>query len=184
MARVTAEACLRIDVRELHRRRDLRAGWRGLQRWSAGAAVSFEANRGGITFSGKVDGEPVRYMAGLSWTPCRFGGERPWFLCPGSGCGRRCAILYCATRYFLCRQCNGLAYRSQQVETDGRLLLKVEKINRRLGGDFGDLPLKPKWMHRRTFDRLMADAEEAYHGSFTSGRMARMLARSERRRGR
>lgn len=26
---------------------------------------------------------------GVEWTPCTFGGDRPWLLCPG--CGRRVA---------------------------------------------------------------------------------------------
>lgn len=34
----------------------------------------------------------------LAWTPCQFGGHRPWFVCPGEAggapCGRQAAILY------------------------------------------------------------------------------------------
>ncbi len=50
----------------------------------------------------------------LAWTPCNYGGSRPWFLCPGEGCGRRVAILYGPTLPLLCRLCRGLRYASQQ----------------------------------------------------------------------
>ncbi len=49
----------------------------------------------------------------LSWTRCAFGGLRPWFLCPGAGCGRRVAILYGPTLPLLCRACRGLTYASK-----------------------------------------------------------------------
>ncbi|MBC7324960.1 MAG: hypothetical protein H5T99_06565, partial [Moorella sp. (in: Bacteria)] len=41
-------------------------------------------------------GEPqdIRYRVPLAYTPCNYGGERPWFVCPGRGCGRRAAKLY------------------------------------------------------------------------------------------
>ncbi len=51
----------------------------------------------------------------LEWTPCAFGGSRPWFLCPGEGCGRRVAILYGPTFPLLCRLCRDLAYASQST---------------------------------------------------------------------
>lgn len=58
--------------------------------------------------------EDVCYAVPLSWTPCNFGGSRPWFVCPGAvngvSCGRRVAKLYLKGRYFLCRHCHDLAY--------------------------------------------------------------------------
>ncbi len=57
----------------------------------------------------------------LEWTSCNYGGSRPWFICPGEGCGRRVAILYGPTLPPLCRQCRGLCYASQRPEqADGR----------------------------------------------------------------
>ena len=47
--------------------------------------------------------EDVQEPISLEWTACNFGGERPWFVCPGAGCGRRVALLYGPGRYFLCR---------------------------------------------------------------------------------
>src|SRR5215472_1990244 len=53
---------------------------------------------------GRVD-LPVK----IEWTPCNYGGTRPWFLCPRRGCGRRVAILYCDSD-FGCRTCRRLTY--------------------------------------------------------------------------
>jgi hypothetical protein len=50
----------------------------------------------------------------LSWTACNLGGQRPWFFCPGAGCGRRVVILYAPGCYFLCRPCYDLSYESQR----------------------------------------------------------------------
>ncbi len=40
----------------------------------------------------------IDYQARLTTTPCNFGGERFWFICPlqmsGIPCGRRVAVLY------------------------------------------------------------------------------------------
>jgi hypothetical protein len=60
--------------------------------------------------------EDVKEPVSLEWTPCNFGGERPWFVCPGvvngKRCGRRVAILYGPGKYFLCRHCYDLRYES------------------------------------------------------------------------
>lgn len=53
---------------------------------------------------------PVREWVRLDRTPCHYGGERVWFLCPG--CGTRRAILYCVAGRFHCRACHDLAYSS------------------------------------------------------------------------
>lgn len=99
-------------------------------------------------------GQRLRQTLPLTQTQCAFGGARLWFCCPNGRCGRRCATLYLGGRSFLCRRCLGLAYRTQHEQADGRLLLKAERIWRRLGCDFGDEPQRPKGMHRRTFERL------------------------------
>ena len=58
----------------------------------------------------------VKDPVSLEWTPCNFGGERPWFVCPGvvngKRCGRRVAILYGPRKYFLRRHCYDLRYES------------------------------------------------------------------------
>jgi hypothetical protein len=47
----------------------------------------------------------------LTWTPCNFGGSRPWFMC--EGCGRRVAIVYGLWSFLVCRICLDLPYASQ-----------------------------------------------------------------------
>jgi len=54
----------------------------------------------------------------IETTPCRFGGERYWFICPRdlSGldfCGRRVAVLYLTDNFFGCRHCLNLTYQSR-----------------------------------------------------------------------
>jgi hypothetical protein len=97
----------------------------------------------------------------LTWTPCRYGGQRPWFIYPGvvNGrvCGRRVAILYGAGRYFLCRHCYDLTYESQREDLPTRLISKAQKIRQRLGGTASlvdPFPQKPKGMHWRTYSWL------------------------------
>ncbi|CZG10327.1 TPA: hypothetical protein JBE46_02375 [Legionella pneumophila subsp. pneumophila] len=69
----------------------------------------------------------MRYPFLLNWTPCRFGGERPWFICPAKGCQRRVAILYSGSIY-ACRHCHQLAYTSQREADYDRALRQAEKI--------------------------------------------------------
>ena len=66
------------------------------------------------------DSEDVRIPVSLQSTPTQFGGRRWWFTCPlvvnGVPCGRRVGKLYLPpkARYFGCRTCHGLTYRSCQ----------------------------------------------------------------------
>jgi hypothetical protein len=52
--------------------------------------------------------------------PTQFGGKRWWFICPlivhGIACNRRAGKLYLppGARYFGCRKCHDLTYRSRQ----------------------------------------------------------------------
>jgi hypothetical protein len=84
--------------------------------------------------------------------PCRFGGTRPYFICPGSlneiACGRRVSKLYAAGRHFRCRHCHQLAYASQDEERWERRLRRANKtrervILERLGGAPGLAALCP-----------------------------------------
>lgn len=141
------------------------------------ASIGYQASRAAVTLEYTANGEPQRYTVSLEWTPCNYGGSRPWFRCPASRCGRRCAVLY-GGRIFACRQCHGLAYESQREDRSGRLLLKRDKIRARLGAEpgMGELD-KPPRMHWRTFNRLAEAAGEADAASLMciGGRLGRML---------
>jgi hypothetical protein len=106
---------------------------------------------------GEEDWTDVDYSIQLTRTPCRFGGERTWFVCLGRGCGRRVAKLYCVGRYYVCRHCGNLAYSSQREDVGDRALSRAQAIRKRLGGSanmFELFPSKPKGMHWRTYTRL------------------------------
>jgi hypothetical protein len=108
--------------------------------------------------------EDVQEPVPLTWTACNFGGERPWFVCPGSGCGRRVAILYGLGRYFLCRHCYDLVYESQREDKMHRALRRAQKIREGLGGSpnmMKPFPEKPKGMHWSTYNRFWWEHHEA-----------------------
>ena len=103
--RVTTDQLPSLDVRDL-KREGLIAG--GQERVGVVARFRKRSRR-------LAPGEKriVKLVANLrlTWTPCNYGGSRPWILC--QGCGRRVAIVYGPTSPPLCRQCRGLTYASQ-----------------------------------------------------------------------
>jgi hypothetical protein len=121
--------------------------------------------------------EDVEEIVPIIRVPCRYGGSRPYFVCPGivNGvyCGRRVVCLHLADRYFVCRHCNALIYASQLENTSARATRKANKIRARLGDTFGwpVQPLRPKGMWRRTFQRLRAEiaVAEARADEVTAG---------------
>ena len=176
--KITTGECHSVDVRYLHREGLLTPGrWFSL-RWSrAGRETGFiraavigdEKPKGVILTYRHRSGpsgewEDVREPVSLDWTACNFGGERPWFICPGAGCGRRVAILYGPGRYFLCRHCYDLVYESQRDNAIYRALHKAQSIRERLGGGTNMMepfPVKPKGMHYETYWRLREEHDEA-----------------------
>ena len=66
------------------------------------------------------DDKYIRQPIELQCTPTDFGGERLWLTCPlivgGAACNRRASKLYLppGARYFGCRRCHELSYRSSQ----------------------------------------------------------------------
>ncbi len=107
---------------------------------------------------GDVEWKDEDYPVALDWTSCRLGGRRPWFLCPARGCGRRVAILY-GGGIFACRRCYRLAYPSQRETWDDRAARRADRLRDKLKWEPGILNgngWKPKGMHQRTFNRLVA----------------------------
>jgi len=159
-----------IDVNRLHKTGCLRSGWSGGWQWTqdgekvASINLRAEPDRLHLSYRVRIAGgewesieEPVRIVH----VPCRFGGARPYFICPGVvnsiECGRRVAKLHGPGRYFLCRHCHRLAHASQSEGHFDRTLRSANKIKQRLGGDPGlavPFPKKPKGMWRRTYERL------------------------------
>lgn len=172
-SRNTTGEYIRLDVRSLAKAGVLRPGASTSWAWKNDsgksiATIQIDAHAGFIILRYRVttpntEAEDLMYRVGLSWTPCNFGGQRPWFLCPAVGCGRRVALLY-LDRYFVCRHCLNLAYASQQETKEYRLMHKAHAIRRRLGGStspLDSLPDKPRGMHYRTYYRLLMEAKDA-----------------------
>ena len=75
------------------------------------------------------DAEDILIPIRLEPTPTQFGGRRWWFICPlivrGVPCERGAGKLYLppGVRYFGCRECHDLTYRScQEAHQSERLL--------------------------------------------------------------
>jgi hypothetical protein len=174
----TTQECHSVDVRYLHRNGLLKPGNRFSLRWSR--AERETGSIGGIVKGTETperviltyrqqrgpggEWEDVREPVPLTWTACNFGRERPWFICPGAGCGRRVAVLYGPGRYFLCRHCYDLTYQSRRDNKMYRALHRAQDIRRRLGGSANMMepfPEKPKGMHWSTYERLWWEHHEA-----------------------
>ena len=191
----TVEGSRSLDVNKLNKAGALSRGYRGGWRWSyddgteATIGLRMNDDRLGLFYRYRVnDGawQDVNQPVPISWSPCRYGGRRPYFTCPGvvNGvpCGKRAAKLYGAGRYFLCRSCYGLTYRSQRERGMDRALGKANKVRMRLGGEpgmFSPFPDKPKGMHWRTYQRLAQEVAdtEAVADEHLALVAARLLAR-------
>ena len=172
--KATTNECHGLDVRNLHRNGCLQPGNCFRSSWSrAGREI---ASICGFAYPDRVvlsyshrgglggEWEDVEETVPLQWTPCNFGGERPWFICPGAACGRRVAVLYGPGKYFLCRHCYDLRYESQRKDKKDRALRRAQKIRQRLGGSANMLepfPERPKGMHHDTYMRLFWEHHEA-----------------------
>jgi hypothetical protein len=167
-SKTLTEHCCSIDVRQLSRWGSLKPWLRYPLKWNNGSNIVVETKPGVIELSYGIshNGQPredVHIVVPLTWSSCNYGGERPWFICPGKGCGRRVAKLYLAGKYFLCRHCYDLVYSSQRQAKAFRLLEKAQKICRRLGANNCDdlhTTQKPKGMHWRTYEKLVDEAQE------------------------
>jgi hypothetical protein len=172
--RKTVESYRMLDVNQLSEKGCLRPGWSSTCQWTDGDEVASinlfaEADRLSLSYTLRVrDGksEDMTETIPIVHLHCRFGGSRPYFICPGDGtdCGRRITKLHLSRRYFLCRHCNQLAYASQYEQPWQRAVRRASKLKQGLGIDveIGDpFPEKPKRMWARTFDYLLAEMLQA-----------------------
>jgi rubredoxin len=154
----------RVDIRYLRKQGLLRPGyWRSLSWTSRGEPsgnVRYKVEGNTFTLDYKVreygdDWESVKFDVPLVTLPCRYGGNRYYFLCPGLDCGRRCELLYSAGKYFVCRKCAGYLYSSQKGDRLEQIRNAKDKIGNRIFEDYdGEWGYrKKKGMHQKTFDR-------------------------------
>ena len=94
----TVEANLPLDINKLNRAGCLRPGFRGAWEWTrngkpfASIQVFWRADHLVLLYTYQEnagDWRTLEQSTPVAWTPCRFGGRRPYFLCPGADCGRR-----------------------------------------------------------------------------------------------
>lgn len=126
-ARSTAEETLTLNVNRLHRDGCLDPGSSGSRSGSAEDNLFAPISRGMsdslLTLSYGLPGASAKDLdeiVPIIRVPCRYGGSRPYFVCPGivNGvyCGRRVVCLYLADRYFVCRHCNGTVDRPAAIQ--------------------------------------------------------------------
>ena len=202
--RDTVEACRSLDINKLNRLGCLRPGWSGGWQWTRdGERVAYiflrsETDRVVLSYRYRFAGgdwQEVDEPVAIVRLPCRYGGSRPYFLCPGvvngTACRRRVAMLYASGRYFLCRHCYRLAYSSQSESAWDRALRRANKIRMKLGGEPGmvsSFPERPKGMWRRTYLQLQNMVHEAELEANTAilmhlERLDSKVGRSQQRKG-
>ena len=168
------ETCRSLDVNRLHRAGCLAPGWVGGWQWTrdgknvASIGIGAEAEQLHLSYRvsvGKGEWEDIAETVRIVHAPCRYGGDRPYFQCPGIvngvACGRRVAKLYILGQYFLCRHCHRLVNSSQGEGIWERALRRANTIRQRLGGDPGmdsSFPKRPKGMWQRTYQQLSEKA--------------------------
>lgn len=124
---------------------DIRRRPRVLYQGDAAAVVKLIDPEGGVVRAFEVH---------LSWTPCGWGGERPWFLCPA--CKRRAAVLYFGA-VPACRRCARLVYPSTREDPTDRALRRANELRARLGwprGIIHGIGGRRRGMHGQTYERL------------------------------
>lgn len=190
----TVEQCKSLDVNWMHREGCLSPGTSGSLKWSEGSSMSFRTHTDPNTpadaeiqrslilsyhFEDRAgDRDEHEYAVPIETTACNFGGERPWFRCPGVvdgvECNRRVGKLYRPPRadLYLCRHCHDLAYQSSRESGDDmkKALRRFQRAQEKLGvgpttpesGGYDDLyPDRPKGMHRSTYEELMNELDDA-----------------------
>jgi hypothetical protein len=167
------DAFFALDIRELSRRGCLRPGtWtlRWIRNGEPAGAIEGITTASSIVLSYRhrpnrsAEWQDKRFLVELVRTPCHYGGERTWFVCPARGCGRRVALLH-GGPVFACRLCHQLVYESQREQPHHRALRKAQSIRMKLGGSpnmLDPFPDKPSEMHWSTYQRLRLEAEEAW----------------------
>ncbi len=159
----STDEALALDIRHLARRGLLGEGrhtftWPSI--WGdatigyviAGHALTLQYRTRQVSWE---DWQDVCQSVAIAFTPCHYGGHRPWFLCPA--CGDRVAILWLLVGHFLCRSCHGLAYSSTREDRSRRLLRKANRLRSGLGGEagLGRVPARPSWLSYRAYWRVL-----------------------------
>jgi hypothetical protein len=161
----TVESRNSVSVHYLKKQGCLHEGNNGTLSWSRGdepcGSIGYHVKANGIQFSYRsraselAEWENVELFIQFDCTACNYGKQRTWLLC--LQCDKRVAIVYSEGKYFHCRKCCQLNYRTQHENYFDRQQTKAENIRRKLGGDISmrsHFPDKPKGMHWQTYTQL------------------------------
>lgn len=134
-----------------------------------------------VRFQYSVNGTPMDYRVWLHRAPCRFGGFRWWWICPRTGHPATKLYLPPGAKTFASRRAYRMAYRSERGGPMDRSHTRQARIFKKLVGEYRYFeqppPKRPKGMHHRTYERLLAElraAEQRHDTIFTIG-VARLL---------
>jgi hypothetical protein len=111
-----------IDVRPWQRQGLLSPGTFFSQSWTcdgqSSGSIGVFVRDGSVTLGYRLGqgGQPIEQPVYFSWTRPKFGGRRPWFLCPR--CILQVALLYLRGERWACRICCDLADQSE-LESKG-----------------------------------------------------------------
>lgn len=164
--RSTTESCKTLDVRQLKRQGWLRPGCSGIISWMANAeplgSINFQCSNDSLALTCQYlatgdDWEHSCQTLAITTTPCNYGNDREWFICPR--CDQRCAIVYGPSYLFYCRRCSQLSYNSQNLGVQDNLYKRKHQLGRLIFEVYrnGIGWQKKKGMHWKTFNRLHAD---------------------------
>ena len=134
-----------LSINILKKEGVLQEDFSGNLRWNANehlimANVSFCSNSNVLSIANSETGRTKEIS--VTWEICPFGGQRPFFCCPG--CSQRVLKIFYVER-FQCRRCHGLSYPSQR-EREGesdRAQRRADKIRVRMDGE-------PGWLNMPT----------------------------------
>jgi len=161
----TVESKKDLCVFSLKRLGMLTSGYSGVLRWTDSrtgedlGCIHLRTSAGRIDLKYKAqaygqDWEEIEETVFLTQTSPNYGGNRVWLLCPQ--CNSRRAKLY-GSKYFRCRGCLDLCYKSQLEGESTRLMSAMYKIRHQMDNYNGLddwFPEKPKGMRWRTYNGL------------------------------
>jgi hypothetical protein len=193
--RGTVEEHRSLTIGRLRQAGALEPGWYGGLQWTVdGERVADIRLVGGhdvirLSYRARAREGPwqeVDESVRILWRPCRFGGERPFFSCPG--CARPVLKVTGAGVRFRCRRCCRLGYASSREREHDRSLRQANRLRQRLGGEPGmayPIAARPKGMHQGTYKRLVSkiidrEAVADDYAALLLQRLERQSARSTR----
>lgn len=166
--RPTLDDTKKVDIRAIRREGRLVPGAIGSISWSKfgemTGSINYKCFRNFLLliYSYSVDGrdeETVTQEIPFDRTPCNFGGERLWFICPQ--CERRIDVLCANGIKFYCRHCYRLPYTCQHENGIARLLYRSQSLREKMFENigYGERGSKKRNMQQKTFDRLLVRYE-------------------------